>query len=223
MEIKLIIDEKEIKTKLGEKILWVCLDNGIYIPNLCAIRERESAYGACRLCLVEREVDGKRNIVSSCSEPAQEGMKIYTQTEKVKRLQRTAFELLMNEHFIDCVECAGRDNCQLLKISAFLKTKIEPKRFRKLERNLSIDTSSPEFVLNPNKCIKCAKCIFLGEQLGKKELNFANRGIEISISTFDHIPLADLDKKVLTSCAEVCPSNALRRNIGHGSNQSNTL
>lgn len=213
MEIKLIIDDKEIKTKSGKKILWVCLDNGIYIPNLCAIKEREPAYGACRLCLVEIELNGKRSIVASCGQPSQEGMKIYTNTEKVRKLQKTVFELLMTEHFIDCGACLGRNDCHLLKISAFLKTKIEPKRFRQLEKNLPVDISSSEFVLNPNKCIKCAKCIFVGEQLGEKELNFAHRGIQMSISTFDNIPLAMLDKKVLGACVEVCPSGAITRKM----------
>jgi len=211
MEIKLIIDEKEIKTKSGEKILWVCLDNGIYIPNLCAIREREPVYGACRLCLVEIELNGKKKIVASCAESSQEGMKIYTQTEKVRRLQKTSFELLMTEHFSNCGECVGRNDCQLLKISAFLRTKIKPHRFRELEKNLPVDTSSPGFILNPNKCIKCAKCIFVGERLGKKELNFAYRGIEMTISTFENIKLADLDEKILTSCAQICPSSALSK------------
>lgn len=213
MEIKLIIDDKEIKAKSGEKILWVCLDNGIYIPNLCAIKERESAYGACRLCLVEIALNGKRGLVVSCGEPAQEGMKIYTNTEKVRKLQRTAFELLMTEHFIDCVACPRKNDCHLLKISSFLRVKIQPNRFKQLEKNLSVDISSTDFVLNPNKCIKCAKCIFVGERLGKKELNFVHRGIEMSISTFDNIPLATLDKKVLEACVEICPTGALTRKM----------
>jgi len=208
MEIKLIIDNKEIKTKSGEKILWVALDNGIYIPNLCAIKERKPPYGSCRLCLVEIELYGKRGIVASCCEPACDGMKVYTNTLKVRRLQRTAFELLMSEHYINCKECLGSKNCQLLRIAGFLRVKIEPKRFRRLERNLSVYTSC-DFVLDPNKCIKCGKCIYVGSQLGKKELNFAYRGIEMTITTFDNIPLKDLDKNILKECAEICPSQAL--------------
>lgn len=208
-EIKLIIDNQEIKTKPGQKILWVALDNGIYIPNLCAMREIKLPYGGCRLCLVEVESNGRKNIVTSCSEPAGEGMKVWTNTEQVRKLQMTAFELLMTDHYINCPECAGRKKCQLLKIAAFLKIKIEPKKLRKLERNLIIDNSHPDFILNPNKCIKCSKCIQVGEKLGKKKLNFAYRGIDMTISTFDNVPLAEVDKDILTECLMVCPTGAL--------------
>jgi formate dehydrogenase major subunit/NADH-quinone oxidoreductase subunit G len=53
--VSLTINGKEIRAIEGEKILWVALDNGIYIPNLCAIRERGEPFAACRLCFVELE------------------------------------------------------------------------------------------------------------------------------------------------------------------------
>jgi formate dehydrogenase major subunit/NADH-quinone oxidoreductase subunit G len=134
--IKLTINNQEITAKPGEKILWVALDNGIYIPNLCAIREKETPNATCRLCFVEIELNNERRIVTACSEPVKEGMRVYTATEKVRRLQRTAFELLMSEHQIDCSNCWARKRCELLKIAAYLKLKINNKRFRKIEKIL---------------------------------------------------------------------------------------
>ena len=52
------IDSKEIMANPGEKILWVALRSGIYIPHFCAIEEAELPFGGCRLCLVEVELDG---------------------------------------------------------------------------------------------------------------------------------------------------------------------
>ncbi len=52
-----LIDGKEIIANPGEKVLWVALRSGIYIPHLCAIEEAELPFGGCRLCLVELELD----------------------------------------------------------------------------------------------------------------------------------------------------------------------
>jgi len=51
--VSLTIDGKGIKAVHGEKILWVALDNGIYIPKLCTIREQNEPLAACRLCFIE--------------------------------------------------------------------------------------------------------------------------------------------------------------------------
>jgi formate dehydrogenase major subunit/NADH-quinone oxidoreductase subunit G len=207
--MKIIVDEKEISGKPGEKILWTCLDNGIYIPNLCAIREQKLPFGGCRICLVEIEVRGKRRIVTSCSEIVKDGMKVFTNTERVNRLRKTAFELLMTDHYIDCRNCGKRKNCQLLKIAGYLKIKIEPKRFKKLERNLPIDSSHKIFTYNPNKCIRCGKCVFVCQEQKCGVFNFANRGIETIISTFENLPLEKTNCHSCLECVKICPTGAL--------------
>ena len=63
--VTLTIDGIEISAREGEKILWAALDNGIYIPNLCAIREAEEPFGGCRLCFVE--VEGRAGPVTACT------------------------------------------------------------------------------------------------------------------------------------------------------------
>lgn len=208
-EIKLIIDQKEIRAKRGEKILWTALDNDIYIPNLCAIREADIPFSGCRLCLIEIELTNKRKIVASCSEPAKDGLVIYTNSERIKRLRKSAFELIMSDHFINCPECEGRKKCILLKIAGALSVKIRPKRFRKLEKNLPPDTSCQNILFDPNKCVKCAKCIFVCEKSKDKILNFINKGIDIMVSTFDNIPLKNFNSQILVECAKICPTGAL--------------
>jgi bidirectional [NiFe] hydrogenase diaphorase subunit len=70
--IHISIDGKEIECNEGETLLWAALDNGIYIPNLCAMREMAQPYGACRLCYVE--VEGKDWPVTACTAKVKEGM-----------------------------------------------------------------------------------------------------------------------------------------------------
>ena len=204
-----IIDGQEITIKLGEKILWTALGSGVYIPHLCAIQEADLPFGGCRLCFVEVEVDGKREMVASCSEPIKAGMKIYTDTEKITRLRKMAFELIMSDHHIDCKNCAKRKECELIKIASFLKMKLQPKRLRSIARDFPIDDSHPLFTYDPRKCVKCGKCVWMCHQLERSFLDFENRGFEMIPATFDHIPLSSTGCDSCLECVRVCPTGAL--------------
>ncbi len=204
-----IIDGQEITMNLGEKILWAALGSGVYIPHLCAIKEADLPFGGCRLCFVEVEVDGKREMVASCSEPIKAGMKIYTDTEKITRLRKMAFELIMSDHPIDCKNCAKRKECELIKIASFLKMKLQPKRLRSIARDFPIDDSHPLFTYDPRKCVKCGKCVWMCHQLERSFLDFENRGFEMIPATFDHIPLSSTGCDSCLECVRVCPTGAL--------------
>ena len=69
--ISFTIDGKAITAKEGETILWAALENGIYIPNLCAIQGRTQPSASCRLCFVE--VEGEKEPVVACTERIQGG------------------------------------------------------------------------------------------------------------------------------------------------------
>ena len=203
------IDGKEIAANPGEPILWAALRSGIYIPHLCATPAAELAFGGCRLCLIEVEVGGKREMVTACSEPVRERMKIYTDTEKVTRMRQIAFELIMSDHAVDCKNCAKRKACELIKIASFLNMKLQPKRLRSLVRELPIDDSHPLFAYDPRKCVKCGKCVSKCHGLEKSFLDFAYRGFEMTISTFDHVPLSSTGCESCLECVTVCPTGAL--------------
>ncbi len=205
----LIMDGKEIMAIPGEKILWAALRSGVYIPHLCATPEADLPFGGCRVCFVEIEVDGKREMVTACSEPVRERMKVYTDTDKVTRMRRTAFELIMSDHHIDCKHCAKRRECELIKIASFLKMKLQSKRLRILVRDFPIDDSHPLFAYDPKKCVKCGKCISTCQKYGNSFLDFAYRGFEMVVTTFDHIPLVSTGCESCLECVKACPTGAL--------------
>lgn len=131
--VTLTIDGRKIKASEGAKVLWVALDNGIYIPNLCAIREASFPSASCRLCFVE--VAGKDSPVAACTETVAEGMVVNTRGAKALRLARTALELLIASHPVDCATCPRKGSCELVKITSHLKVKLKTKRLRKLTGN----------------------------------------------------------------------------------------
>ena len=99
-EIKIIIDNKEVIGKVGESILEVARREGIEIPTLCH-DERLEPYSSCFLCVVE--IEGFRTLQPSCSTKINKDMKIITSNDRIKKSRQTALELLLSNHYADCV------------------------------------------------------------------------------------------------------------------------
>ena len=205
--VTLTINSIEVKAKGGTKILWAALDNGIYIPHLCAIREANPPYTSCRLCQVE--IDGYKELVTACSEPVAEGMVVRSNSPWVNRVRRTAFQLILSNHPIICSECFANGICELQELSHFLKVPLRQRRFRTLPRNYPVDDSHPLFVYNPNLCVLCGKWVWVCNERGNGTLNFAFRGMETIVSTFGGIPLKDADCDSCAKCVVTCPVGAL--------------
>jgi len=204
----LTIDGKRIKARKGEKILWAALDNGIYIPNLCAIRERTEPLAGCRLCFVE--VEGADEPVTACTEPVKEGMVVKTRSEIVLRLARTSAELLLASHPLDCGHCSKNRSCELQTIAKHLGIKLRTKRFRRLELKLPVDESSSLFIYDPNKCVLCGKCVWVcRERLGIGAIGFVRRGFKRRVSAFQETPIAESRCQQCGECVKVCPVGAL--------------
>ncbi|MDY6892414.1 MAG: 2Fe-2S iron-sulfur cluster-binding protein [Chloroflexota bacterium] len=206
--VSLTIDGKTVSAKEGEKVLWAALDNGIYIPNLCALHEMEVPHAGCRLCFVE--IEGRNGLVTACTEPVAEGMVVNTQNPEARRLARTAAELLLSSHPVDCAHCAANGACELQTIARHLGIKLKTKRFRKILRDLPIDSSSSTFIYDPNKCVLCGKCIWVcRNRLGIGVLGFAQRGFQRMVTTFYNKPIAETHCQGCEDCVAVCPVGAL--------------
>jgi bidirectional [NiFe] hydrogenase diaphorase subunit len=206
--ISLTIDGKTIKARAGQKLLWAALENGIYIPNLCAIRDKPEPNVACRLCWVE--IEGEKGPVAACTVNANDGMVVNTRGEKALGLARAGFELLMASHALDCAHCPANGSCELQKIAGVIKCSLKPKRLRVLLRDLPIDDSNPLFTYDPNKCILCGRCVWeCSKHRAKAWLGFAHRGFERRLTTFADEAIGKDRCLDCAECVKVCPSGAL--------------
>jgi len=207
-EVTFYLDNKPVMARVGEKILWAALDNGVDIPHICAIREQEHPFGACRLCFVE--VEGKDLPVTACSEPVSEGMRVQTRSERVDQLRRTALELLLSHHDLDCKNCSANGSCALQRLAKVLKVPLKPKRLRRLPTDMPIDDSHPEIVLNPNRCVLCGKCAWVCREVEKNgTLDFVFRGLATRVAPFRLEPLAASPCTGCLRCAAICPVGAI--------------
>jgi bidirectional [NiFe] hydrogenase diaphorase subunit len=210
--ITLSIDSREVRAKEGQKLLWAALDHGVYIPNLCAMREADLPFGGCRLCLVE--IEGRRSPVAACSQQVEDGMVVRTDTPQVKRLRRTAFELLLSHHHLDCAHCPKNKKCELQRIATHQGFKLKLERLRRIPRDLPVDSSHPLFTYDPNKCVICGKCVWVCQRHGVGAIDFAYRGLDTRVSTFDNMPMVDAKCDSCLECVMVCPVGALTERNG---------
>ena len=190
------------------------MDNGLYIPNLCAVREATTPFASCRLCFVE--IEGKSTPVTACTEPVSDGMVVHLNTPEVKRLRNTAFELLLSHHKLDCAKCVKNKNCGLQDTAARLGLKLKTKRLKRILRNLPVDSSHALFTYDPNKCILCGKCVWVCQQQGSGILDFSYKGIDTVISTFSGMPLSEAGCTSCLACVHVCPVGSLVAKPGVG-------
>jgi NADPH-dependent glutamate synthase beta subunit-like oxidoreductase/formate hydrogenlyase subunit 6/NADH:ubiquinone oxidoreductase subunit I/ferredoxin len=120
--IRIEVDGRVIEGFEGQTILEVCRDNGIEIPTLC-YEPKLPGFGACRMCVVE--VEGSEHPPISCSQRAEAGMKVQTQTEEVRRLRRTNLELIFSDHNAYCLPPCQNKCPSHIDIPGFLKANAE--------------------------------------------------------------------------------------------------
>ncbi len=100
VKTRFILNGKNLESNTGSTILEAAEQNGAVIPTLCH-DPRLKPTAACRLCLVE--VEGDRGPMPACSTPLKEGMVIKTNSENLFKLRQMALELLLSDHYGDCI------------------------------------------------------------------------------------------------------------------------
>lgn len=106
-QLNIILNGKNVKGNSGETILQLAKRNGIEIPTLCN-DPRLKPFSSCFVCVVE--VDGMKGMQPSCSTKIQEGMKVETENEKVRKARKTALDLMVSNHYADC-EAPCKQTC----------------------------------------------------------------------------------------------------------------
>jgi formate dehydrogenase beta subunit len=203
--IRLNIEGRDIETRPGKSILEASLDAGIYIPFLCHHPDLPPT-GDCGLCVVE--VEGKDELVISCTAPAANGMVVKTKTEKLAAARRLAMEKILEGHPADCGTCIKYLNCELQSLKQYISE--EEYRPKGRARLFAVDFSNPLFVIDPNKCVLCTRCIRACKDLrGVGILVKKEKDGQEYIGTETGLPLADAACRFCGACAEVCPSGAI--------------
>ena len=206
--IDLQINDQTIEVAEGANLLRACLENDIYIPNLCYLKSMQHPPVSCRLCFVE--IAGSDHPVSSCSIRVDREMVVHTNTPRVRQLQKTALQLLLSAHEVDCKNCPANRNCPLQDMAKFLKVALNTKGLDRLLKASRIDQRHPFWDYYPNRCVLCGKCIHVcRRQHNRAGLTFARRGIDTVIAFYDRPQTEPPPCDTCQACVEVCPVAAL--------------
>jgi NADPH-dependent glutamate synthase beta subunit-like oxidoreductase/ferredoxin len=200
------IDGRDIEVLPNKNVLDCALDAGIYIPHLCH-HPNLQPLGACRMCIVE--VEGRDGVVSSCDLKSEDGMKIHTVSDEVKRLRRLALELLLAGHPEDCTTCGKYGNCELQTLIQYIGPRTG--RLKMRAKGFKTEDGNPLFIHEMNRCVLCGRCVRACNELrGVKILRYQKRGMETYVGTVQQKFLTDAGCRFCGACAEVCPTGTIR-------------
>lgn len=205
MDFKIEVNNNTIEAVKGETILSALNRSGIKVPTLCYMKDLFPT-GACRMCVVE--VEGRRNLVTACSEPVTPGMKIRTHSQRVINSRKMIVELLLSNHPDDCLYCERNGNCELRHLSDNLN--IRERRISGKKNNYAIDRSSASIVRDPAKCILCGRCVRVCEEVeGVSAIDYINRGSKTVVGVPYNKGLNTSSCINCGQCIMVCPTGAL--------------
>ena len=205
--VSLEIDGKSVTVPAGTSVMRAAALVGTHVPKLCATDSVEP-FGSCRLCLVE--IEGRRGTPASCTTPAENGMRVSTQTPKLAKLRRGVMELYISDHPLDCLTCAANGDCELQDMAGAVGLR-DVRYGYEGENHLhqAKDESNPYFTFDPSKCIVCSRCVrACAETQGTFALTVKGRGFESKISTSE---LRFLDSECVScgACVQACPTATL--------------
>jgi len=209
--IKLTIDGKTVEVPEGTTIYKAAKSIGIDIPILCYMELKdlnvENKPGGCRICVVE--IEGRKNLASSCSTEVSEGMVVKTSNIRVLNARRTIMELILSDHPKDCLTCPKSGNCDLQNMAIKLGIRDIPGQEYAALSTYRKDTS-PSIIRNMDKCIMCRRCetmcnVF--QTVGA--LSAVNRGFMSVVAPAFEMNLEHSPCTYCGQCVAVCPTGSL--------------
>ena len=90
----MFVDDVPVEVEPGTTALEAAKLADRWVPTLC-LDDRMAPFGACRVCLVE--IEGARGPVASCTTICRDGMKIFTQADRARRVAANVVSLVLSE------------------------------------------------------------------------------------------------------------------------------
>jgi NADP-reducing hydrogenase subunit HndD len=200
--VSVTIDGTSVTVPAGDTILDACTAHGVDTPTIC-YAEDLTPVNACRVCVVE--VEGNRTLVPACSRPAEDGMEIQTDSERVRHSRKMVLEFLGTTN--DLSEAPAINAMSERYDADITRYATDHARF---DQDVKIDDDL--YIRDYDKCVLCYKCVdACGEEA---QFTFAiamsGRGFDNRISTEFDVTLPDSACVYCGNCIGVCPTNALQ-------------
>jgi bidirectional [NiFe] hydrogenase diaphorase subunit len=180
-EILLKIDGRDVTAKQGTTILEAAKSVGISIPTLCHVDQLEP-YGACRICTVEVEAQGRKQLVASCVYPVEPNLVVTTRSESIDEIRKMILQLLL----------AHAPDAPALK-----------------ELAQEYGANKDLFEKEPSFCVLCGLCVrYCAEVKKANAISFADQGPKREITFIPEV--ASKVCWNCKECFPLCPTSYLQ-------------
>jgi len=205
--VNLTINGKAVSVPEGSTILEAARIAKIHIPHLCYLKDLNEI-GACRLCSVEVEGEGK--LIPACDNVVREGMVVTTNSPRVKNATRTNLELIMSQHDGYCTSCVRSGNCQLQTLANDYNLKGDTFNQQPLSnRRKEWDFSFP-VIRDADKCIKCMRCVQVCDKIQDLHVwDLVGTGAHAHVDISFGRKISEADCSQCGQCITHCPVGAL--------------
>lgn len=203
--VNLKINGKPVQVEAGTSILDAAKKVSVKIPTLCYNPDLPP-WAACGICIVRME--GSPKMVRACTTPVAENMSVITHDPEIVAVRRTVIELILSNHPNDCLQCPRNGSCELQTLAAEFGIREVP--YEHFTNGLPIDKSNPAIVLNPDKCVRCGRCVKVCQEMQNVwAIEFNGRGIKGRIAPAADVALGDSPCIKCGQCAAHCPVGAI--------------
>ncbi|MDR1420269.1 MAG: [FeFe] hydrogenase, group A [Treponema sp.] len=205
--VNLKINGTPVEVEEGTSILDAARKINIKIPTLCYNPDLPP-WASCGICIVRTAGPGSPRMARACTTPVDNNMDIITHDPEIIAVRRTVVELILSNHPNDCLQCPRNGSCELQTLAAEFGIREVP--FRKVLNALPVDDSNPAIILNPEKCIRCGRCVKVCQEVQNVwALEFLGRGIKGRIASAADAPLGESPCIKCGQCAAHCPVGAI--------------
>ena len=203
--VNIKINNMPLSVPKGISILEAARMAGIEIPTLCYLK-KINEIGACRICMVE--VKGARSLVTACVYSVNEGMEIFTNTERVRKSRKMTLELILSTHDRKCLSCVRSGTCELQQLCKEFGVDDEG-RFDGANPVHEYDDSAIHMIRDNGKCILCRRCVAACQAQHISVIGANARGFDTHIGSAFERPLDSVACVSCGQCIVNCPTGAI--------------